>query len=79
MDFYSSKAIIKIINIALLQAKFLIILNNKSLSQLKNIVYIDNTKIWSHSIYEDYTHCDFVFDKISINEYLPFVFIVKQF
>lgn len=44
-DHYFLKAIVKIINIALLQAQFFLILNGKSFNQLDNIVYIDNTKI----------------------------------
>ncbi len=76
-DHYSSKAIVKTINIALLQVKFLLILNGQNLDQSDTIMCVDGTKIRSCSIYEHYTHRDFAFDRISIYEYLQFVFIMK--
>ena len=69
----------KTINIALLQAKFLLILNGQSFNQSDDIVQVDGLKIWPCSMYEHYTHRGFVFDGISIYEYLRFVSIVKQF
>ena len=74
---YSPKVIVKIINIALLQAKFLLILNSKSFNQSDNIVRIDDTKIRPYLIYEYYMHRGSTFDKISIYKYLQFVFFVK--
>lgn len=44
-DHYFAKTIVKIINITLLQAKFLWILNNTSFNQSDNIVHFDSTKI----------------------------------
>lgn len=78
LNHYFSKAIVKIINIALFQAKFLLILDDKSFNQSSNFLYIDNTKIWPCSIYEHYAHRDFAFDKTSIYKYLQFISIIKQ-
>ena len=44
-DHYFLKTIVKIINILLLQAKFLLILNSKSFNQSDDIVSIDGAKI----------------------------------
>ncbi len=60
----------KIINIALLQVKFLLILNDKSFNQSDDIICVDGTKIRLCSMYEYYTHCDLIFDRISIYKYL---------
>ena len=56
INYYSPKAIVKTINIALLQVKFLLILNDKSFNKSINIVHIDGIKIRSCSIYEHYAH-----------------------
>ncbi len=44
-DHYSPKAIVITINITLLQAKFLLILNGKRFNQSDNIMCINDTKI----------------------------------
>ncbi len=75
---YSPNVIITMINIALLQAKFLLILNCKSFNQSNNIVNIDGTKIRPCSIYEYYMHCNSLFNRISIYKYLQYDSIVKQ-
>lgn len=74
---YFLRAIIKIINITLLQVKFLLILNSKSYNQLDNIMCIDSIKIWPYSMYKYYAHHSFIFDRISIYKYLQFISIVK--
>ena len=76
-DYYSPKAIGKTINITLLQAKFLLILNGKSFNQSDNIVRIDGTKIQPCSIYEHYAHRGSAFDRISIYKDWRFFSIVK--
>ena len=76
-DHYFSKAIMKTINTALFQAKFSLILNNKNFNQSDNIVCVNDTKIWSCSMYNYYAHRGFIFDTISIYKYLQFVSIVK--
>ena len=78
LDHYFTKIIVKTINIALLQAKFSLILNDKSFNQLDNIVHIDGTKIRPCSMYKHYAYRAFAFDKISIYKYLQFVSIIKQ-
>ncbi len=75
---YFLKVIVKTINIALLQAKFLLILNSQNFNQSDDIVCIDSTKIRLYSIYKHYAYRDSAFDRISIYKYLQFVFIVKQ-
>ena len=77
-DHYFLKAIVKIINIALFQAKFLLILNDKSFNQLDDIVCIDGIKIRPYSIDKHYVYRGFEFDRINIYEYLQFVSIMKQ-
>ena len=76
-DYYSLKAIVKTMNIALLQAKFSLILNSKNFYQSDDIVCVDGIKIRPCSMYEHYVHRGFAFDRISIYKYLQFVFIVK--
>ena len=56
----------KMINIALLQAKFSLILNGLNLNQSDNIVRIDSTKAQQWSIYKHYPYCGSAFDTISI-------------
>ncbi len=73
------KVIAKIINIALLQAKFLLILNDKNFNQSDDIVHVDDTKIRPYSMYERYAHRGSAFDWISIYKYLWYISIVKQF
>ncbi len=68
----------KPINIALLQAKFSLILNGQNFNQSYDLVYVDGTKIQPCSMYEHYAHGGSAFDRISIYEYLQFVSIVKQ-
>lgn len=68
----------KTINITLLQAKFLLMLNDESFNQSNNTVYINNIKTLPYSIYKYYIYRGFVFDKISIYKYLQIVSIVKQ-
>lgn len=68
----------KTINIALLQAKFLLILNGQSFNQSDDIVRVDGTKVRPCSMYEHYAHRGSAFDGISIYEYLRFVSIVKR-
>ena len=70
LNHYSPKAIVKIIDIALFQAKFLLIMNSQSFNQSDDIVHVDSTKIWPCLIYEYYTYCDSAFDKINIYKYL---------
>ncbi len=53
---YSPKAIVKIINISLLQAKFLLILNGQNFNQSDDIVRVNGTKIRLYSIYEHYAY-----------------------
>ena len=77
-DHYYPKAIVKTINITLLQAKFLLILNSQSFNQSDDIFGVDGIKVWSCSIYEHYTYQGSTFNKISIYKYLQFVSIVKQ-
>ncbi len=76
-DHYLPKAIVKTINIALLQAKLLLILNCQNFNQSDNIIRVDSIKIRLCSMYEHYTHCGSAFDRISIYKYLQFVSIVK--
>ncbi len=77
-DHYSLKAIVKTINIALLQAKFLLILNSQNFNQSDDIVHVDDTKIRPCSMYEYYAHRGSAFDRISIYKYLQFVSIVNN-
>ncbi len=77
-DHYSPKAIVKIWNIALLQVKFLLILNGQNFNQLDNIVRVDGNKIRPYSMYEYYAYRGSALDKISIYKYLQFVSIVKR-
>ena len=77
LDHYSLKAIVKNINIALFQTKFLLILNGKNFNQLDEIICVDGTKIRPCSIYEHYTYRGSIFDRISIYKYLQFISIVK--
>ena len=69
-DHYSLKAIVKTINIALLQAKFLLILNSQNFNQSDDIVCVDSTKIRPCLIYEHYAYRGSAFDRISIYKYL---------
>ncbi len=74
---YSLKVIVKIINIALLQAK-LLMMNGQNLNQSDDIVHVYGTKICPCSMYEYYAHRGSAFDRISIYKYLRFISIVKQ-
>ena len=78
LDHYFRKENVKTINIALLQAKFLLILNGQSFNQSDDIVRVDGSKIRPCSMYKHYAHRGSVFDGKSIYEYLQFVSIVKQ-
>ncbi len=77
-DHYPPKAIVKIINIALFQARYSLILNSQNFHQSDDIVRVDGIKIRPYSMYEHYAYRGFVFDRISIYKYLQFVSIVKQ-
>lgn len=55
-DHYSPKAIVKSINIALMQAKFSLILDGQSFNQSDNIVHVDSTKVWPCLIYKHYAY-----------------------
>ena len=77
-DHYSQMKNLKMINIALLQAKFLLILNSQNFNQSNNIMQVDGSKVWPCSIYEHYAYRGFAFNEISIYKYLQFVFIMKQ-
>ncbi len=74
---YSMKEIVKTINIALFQVKFLLILNSQNFNQSDDIVRVDGSKIWPCLMYEHYAHRSFAFDRISIYKYLRFVLIKK--
>ncbi len=75
---YSPKVIVETINIALLQAKFLLILNWQNFNQSDDIVRIDGINIRPCLMYEHYAHCGSEFNRISIYKYLRFVSIVKR-
>ncbi len=77
-DHYFPKAIVKTINIALLQAKFSLILNSQNFNQSDNIMRVDGTKIRLCSMYEHYAHLGSAFDRISIYKHLQFVSIMKR-
>ncbi len=77
-DNYSPMAIVKTINIALLEAKFLLILNSHNFNQSDDIVPINSTKIRPCSMYEHYAHRGSTFYRRSIYKYLRFISIVKQ-
>lgn len=72
------KAIVKTINIALLQAKFSLILDSQSFNQSDNILHNNGTKIWLYSIYEHYIHCGSIYNKISLYKYSWFICIMKH-
>ena len=78
LDHYFLKAIMKIINIALFQAKFLWILNSQNFNQWDDIVHVDSTKIRTCLMYEHYVYHGFALGKISIYKYLQFISIIKQ-
>ncbi len=78
LNHYFPKAIVKTINIALLQVKFSLILNSQNFNQSDDIVRVDGTKIRPCSMYKHYAHRGSAFDRISIYKYLQFVSIVKR-
>lgn len=69
-DHYSLKAIIKTINITILQAKLLLILNGKNFNKSDDIVHVDGMKIRPYLMYKHYAHRDSAFDRVNIFKYL---------
>lgn len=68
--YYFLIAIVKTINIRWIKIKAELILNSQNFNQLDNIMNVKSGKVRLYSIYEHYTRCDLLFQKISIYKYV---------